>query len=107
MRFSKCTFLAFKDEAIGKNDTQYMDEEIKTFLKDYCDQFKRPLIHDLIDYYRLKNNPEIEMDGKILDQLGYHPFRGCGEGIPYASLHIELVLKSFKRRLQLTPVTQE
>lgn len=74
-RFSKCTFLAYKDSSIYNNNAQYSDSEVKKLLKKYDSEFKKPLKKMLIEYYRLKFNPEIKMEGEILEQLGFKP---CG-----------------------------
>ena len=36
-----------------------------------------PLKKALIEYYRIKFNPNIEMNGLILDQLGFKQCRNC------------------------------
>lgn len=76
-RFSKYTFLAYRDEPIDNNNTQYSDDEVKSLLKEYDKEFKRPLKRMLIEYYRLKFNPEIKMEGEILEQLGFRPCGSC------------------------------
>jgi len=73
--FSKNTYLAYKVEAIQYNYTGYSDEEIKQLLKYYDEEFKKPLKKYLIEYYRLKFNPEIKMEGYLLERLGFNP---CG-----------------------------
>ena len=74
-KFSKYTFLAYKNEPIRENNTEYSDIEIKTFLKEYDKTFKKPLKKMLIEYYRLKHNPDIQMEGYLLEGLG---FKTCG-----------------------------
>lgn len=76
-KFSKYTFLAYRPEPIENNDTTFSDEEIKELLKNYDDEFKKPLKRMLIEYYRIKHNPEIEMEGQILEQLGFSPCALC------------------------------
>ena len=79
-RFSKLTFLAYKPDPIKSNnteDTKYTEIEIKELLKEYDDKFKKPLKKMLIEYYRLKHNPEIEMEGLILERLGFRPCGHC------------------------------
>ena len=74
-RYSKYTFLAKIKDPIKTNDTGYTDDEVKDLLSDYYLTFKRPLKADLIEYYRLKLNPEIIMEGLLLERLG---FKACG-----------------------------
>lgn len=90
-RFSKYTFIAYKGDPIYNNDTPYSDEEIRDLLKDYDNRFKRPIKKMLIEYYRLKHNPDIKMEGEILEQLGFKPCGHCfNEAI---SIDIEELLK--------------
>ena len=74
-RFSKHTFLAYREDVIQKNDTGYSDNDVKELLRHYDSTFKKPLTRMLIEYYRLKHNPDIKMEGNILERLG---FRACG-----------------------------
>jgi len=78
-RYSKYTYLAYKKVPIRTNDTMYSDEEIKDFLKDYDNRFKKPLKPLLVEYYRLTLNPEIELDGYLLDKLNFKPCSKCYE----------------------------
>lgn len=74
-RFSRLTFLANKKEPIEGNQTGFSDSEVRTLLKEYDETYKRPLKLYLIEYYRLKFNPELEMGGNFLEKLG---FKRCG-----------------------------
>jgi hypothetical protein len=76
-KFGKYTFLAYKDDDIQRNDTNYSDDEIKVFLRNYDEQFKKPLKYLLIQYYRVKYNPDLKMEGKLLEQLGFVPCGNC------------------------------
>lgn len=76
-RFNRYTFLAYKEEIIEDNITGYSDEEVKLLLKDYDNRFKKPLINLLIEYYKLKLNPNIKLEGYLLDQLGFKPCNHC------------------------------
>jgi hypothetical protein len=49
--------------------------EIKEFLKKYDVQFKIPAKDLLIEYFRVKFNPELKFEGKLLEQL---VFKLCG-----------------------------
>lgn len=74
-RFSKRTHLAYKEDDIPDNDTEYSSSEIKELLLYFDSEFKKPTKKYLLEYYRLKLNPEIEMDGSFLECLG---FKQCG-----------------------------
>lgn len=76
-RFSKYTYLAYKKDDIYNNNTGYSDEEVKELLRYYDEEFKRPLKKYLIEYYRLKFNPDIKMEGYFLEKLGFHPCGHC------------------------------
>lgn len=76
-KFSKYTFLAYTESAIRNNNTPYPDKEIKDFLCQYDQMYKKPLKNMLIEYYRLKFNPDIKMEGKLLERLGFKPCGHC------------------------------
>ncbi len=76
-RFQKYTFLGYKHEEIYNNDTGLSDLELKDFLKLYDIQFKRPLRDLLIEYYRVKLNPSLQFEGRLLEQLGFKPCKSC------------------------------
>ena len=75
-KFSRISFLAYKDDPIYGNETGLSDEELKSFLKHYNKKYKKPIKSDLVEYYKLEYNPKIEMRGKILNQLG---FKSCSQ----------------------------
>jgi hypothetical protein len=64
-------------EEIYNNDTGYPEDEVKELLKFYDTKFKKPLKKDLIEYYRLKLNPDLEMKGYFLEKLGFKPCGHC------------------------------
>lgn len=76
-QFSKCTFLAYKDIPILNNQTGYNDNDVKSVLKEYDSKFKKPLTDLLIEYYRLTCNPQIQLKGMLLEQLGFIKCRHC------------------------------
>lgn len=76
-RFSKYTYLAYKEDDLSNNNTDYSNEEIKDLLRYYDDKFKKPLKKYLIEFYRLKFNPNIKMEGYFLERLGFLPCRHC------------------------------
>jgi hypothetical protein len=75
--YQKRTYLAYKDSPLPENNTNYSDDEVKEFLKDYDERFKKPLKANLIMYYRMRYNPDLSFDGKLLDQVGFHPCKQC------------------------------
>jgi len=76
-QFSKYSFLANQDKIIQNNNTGYSDNVVKGLLKEYNDLFKKPLKKMLVEYYKLKYNPSIELKGYLLNQLGFKPCKTC------------------------------
>lgn len=76
-QYSKFAFLGAYNEPLYHNNTGYSDEEVKKLLVEYEEQYKRPIIDMLYNYYRIKFNPELEMEGYLLDQLGFRPCVHC------------------------------
>jgi hypothetical protein len=62
---------------LENNDTEFSDEDIKTFLENYDDKYKKPIIHYLREYYRIKYNPDLAMESYLLDTLGFQPCNVC------------------------------
>lgn len=78
-RFQKLTFLAYSTKEIYSNDTGLSDPELKEFLLKYDQSFKKPLKRLLLEYYRVKYNPELSFQGKLLEQLNFRPCFSCSE----------------------------
>jgi hypothetical protein len=76
-RFQKLTFLAYKSNPIDKNDTGFSDEELKKFLQFYDEKFKKPVKKFLIEYYRVKYNPELSFEGELLERLNFKECSLC------------------------------
>lgn len=55
----------------------YTDEQIIAILLDFDEKFKQPLMHLLIEYFKLTINPDIELNGLLLEQLGFVPCQRC------------------------------
>jgi hypothetical protein len=76
-RFQKLTFMAYVTGNLYKNDSGLNDEDLKTFLKGYDNQFKIPVNELLIDYYRVQFNPNLSFDGRLLEKLGFKACSKC------------------------------
>ena len=76
-QFSKYAFLGYQDDPIGNNRTGVPDHEVKELLRYYNEQFKKPLKKDLVEYYRVRLNPEIKMEGYFLENLGFNSCGAC------------------------------
>jgi len=73
--FQKATFLAFKEQAIENNNTEYNDEEIKEILIEYYHLFIQPTIFYLKEHFKAFYNSDIEINEKIFEHLN---FKKCG-----------------------------
>lgn len=76
-QFSKYAYKGFSDEPLSDNYTEYADEEIKEFLRDYELKIKRPVKNMLVDYYRVMLNPDLEFDDSLLEAIGFKPCSSC------------------------------
>jgi len=76
-RYQKWTFLAYVYNDIYNNESELTSEELKAFLLDYDKNFKAPVKNLLIEYYRIKFNPNLTFDGNILIKLGFRPCESC------------------------------
>ncbi len=73
--YSKKSYLAYKE--IKDNTTDYSDNEVKDFLLNYDQVYKLPLKKMLIEYYRIKFNPYLDLNSSILEQLGFRSCLSC------------------------------
>ncbi|UVQ46444.1 hypothetical protein NXY11_25510 [Parabacteroides faecis] len=75
--YAKWTSTAYKNGPFNLNSTGYTNEEIREVLIEYDKRFKFPLKNYLKEYYLRKNNPELKMDQKLLEQLGFRECLHC------------------------------
>lgn len=74
--YVKSTFQVLVRDYIPKfNSCDYSEVDIKSVLKEYNEKFKDPLKILLKNYFRIKNNPDLKIESRILDELGFSP---CG-----------------------------
>ena len=76
-QYSKFAFLGTFNEPLYNNNTGYSDDVVKELLVEYEERYKKPIIDMLYNYYRIKFNPELEMEGYLLEQLGFRPCVHC------------------------------
>jgi hypothetical protein len=76
-KYSRATFLAYRPGRLENNDTGYSDKEIKEILMEYDERFKRPLSVLLIEYYKVSFNPDLELNGFLLESLGFKRCSYC------------------------------
>lgn len=75
--FSKRTYLAYKEGPIEDNETGMSDADLKSFLKYYNETYKEPVIKMLKEWYRLNFNPDVEINGTILEKLNFKACKNC------------------------------
>lgn len=76
-QYGKWAYIGNYQGVIKNNKTGYADAEVKMFLRDYERRFKQPIKAMLCDYYRMKFNPELALNGTLLEQLGFRACHSC------------------------------
>lgn len=90
--YSLRTFLAYKEEEIKDNNTGMSDQELKDFLKDYDKRFKEPVKSLLIEWYKIKFNPKMEIKASLLETLNFKPCPCCvGKHHKSEKLNVEAI----------------
>lgn len=77
LRFQELIFLTSKSSAIKNNTTGLPFEDLQQFLNEFSFRFKKPIIELLIQYYRIKYNPELSFEGQLLNRLNFRPCSQC------------------------------
>jgi hypothetical protein len=77
--FAAYTSQVNKSNSFEKNQTGYSIDLIKTVLKKFNEEYKRPIKNALIDYYRMALNPELKTQDTFLLSVGFKPCRHCFE----------------------------
>jgi hypothetical protein len=76
-RFNKYAYLGNKSEPIKNNNTGFSDKKVKEVLSFFENNIKKPLKPLLIEYFRVTINPELNLNDRILEQLGFKPCQQC------------------------------
>jgi len=76
IRFAYLSYLGDTNKRIMNNRMSYSETEIKDVLK-YIHPRKMGIIKDLKDLYLKTYNPKLEVESKLLDELGFTPCRMC------------------------------
>lgn len=74
-RYQTATFLAFKEDVIENNNTEYSDAELKEILIEYHNLFIEPTLYYLKEFFKTFYNADIEINEKIFEELN---FKKCG-----------------------------
>jgi hypothetical protein len=77
--YQKVSGRAFIENEYEFNITGYSSQEIRDFLKEYHNKFKHPIKSLLVEYYRIKLNPELQFTESLLDALGFRKCSNCYE----------------------------
>jgi len=99
-RFQKLTFLAYRKGRIDINDTELTDDELKEFLLEYDTKFKKPIKELLIQYYRVKYNPDLSFEGQLLERLNFRSCSVC-DGTADFDYVIDATLSSENKEAEL------
>ena len=75
--FGKVSGRAFLDIPLEGNYTGYSEYEVKHFLKDYHRKYKLPIRKLLIEYYRIKLNPDLKFAENYMEVLGFKKCECC------------------------------
>jgi hypothetical protein len=75
--FGKVSGRAFLDIPLEGNYTGYSEYEVKHFLKDYHRKYKLPIRKLLIEYYRIKFNPDLKFAENYMEVLGFKKCECC------------------------------
>lgn len=97
--FGKFAFIYRTRKSPNPNNSGYSDEEIWKVLQKFDNTYKTPIITLLREYYRIKYNPEIKFEGKLLEQLGFQPCNQC-ENDYYRELQQMPFAEKLKRDLE-------
>lgn len=77
VKYQKWTFLAYTYGPIKNNNSGFSDKELRDFLLKYDKAFKEPVKNYLIEYYRLRFNPDLEFNGLLLERMGFRKCKHC------------------------------
>lgn len=75
--FGKLSGIAFLDKPLEGNFTGYSENEVRNFLKDYHRKYKLPIRKLLIEYYRIKFNPDLKFAENYMEVLGFKKCECC------------------------------
>lgn len=75
--FAQISFIHKEKKSPYNNPTRYSNEEIWAVLKEFDERFKTPIIFLLREYYKVKYNPNLAFEGKLLQQLGFNHCTSC------------------------------
>lgn len=79
-KFRDKSYLYKSKEKITSNNTnesKLTDEDLKKLLQRYDQEYKKPIIKYLREYYRIRFNPELNIEWPILDQLWFKKCHIC------------------------------
>jgi hypothetical protein len=76
-RFSKARFLAYGKKELINNNTGFSESEVKEVLLHLDKNLIEPLKNLLFAYYRVKFNPDLEVDEEFIRKIGFRECKVC------------------------------
>lgn len=85
--YGKISYISNQDKLPDNfyNKTPYPIGLVLEVLKKFENSFKVPLKFLLNEYYRVKYNPNLKFEGRLLEQLGFKSCTSCKERLPLDS----------------------
>ena len=87
--FKKLTFF-WKKPDFENLKTEHDKEVVREVLKKFDMEFKKPINKLLIEYYRMKYNPNLEIDSDYLDWLNFKQCKSCCDSIYTVSQNFKI-----------------
>jgi hypothetical protein len=78
-QYQKYASLGYYNTPLHSNRTGYSEDEVKKFLREYNEQYKKPLKKLLTSYFCVHYNPELSFNGFLLEELGLRCCQACGQ----------------------------
>ena len=91
--YAKFTYHILVKNEFPVSDCNYSKVEVKSLLEDYNKRFKEPLKNLLKNYFRVKNNPDLKIDKRILDKLGFVPCGYCPSPVCFDRMSSDFLLQ--------------
>ncbi len=74
--YGRQIYLAYRDDVLDPR-SGVSDNYIKSILKDFDENVRKPLIRNIELHYRIKYNPELEFEKEQLELAGFKPCSYC------------------------------
>lgn len=81
-RFKKLAYLGERHEAIKDNNTEFSDDEVREVLRKFQQDFKKPVMALLKEWYRIQHNRTLRIDVMLPEALGLKKCSKCAVAKP-------------------------